>query len=155
VRFQVTGRGLYTVRPYWRACMRVICCTGAGGVRVSPTCGAAPRACVSAGSTAATGGNISCTSALTATSVDQLDVATADDALRSSPARRGRRVGRAAQPSYVTAARPGGALCSAPVQALALPTHAGLCLRAKALGGFVAPLGLMMKILAAGMPTVR
>jgi len=82
-------------------------------------------------------------------------VATADDALRSSPARRGRRVGRAAQPSYVTAARPGGALCSAPVQALALPTHAGLCLRAKALGGFVAPLGLMMKILAAGMPTVR
>ena len=44
------------------------------------------RACVSAGSTAATGGNISCTSALTATSVDQLDVVTADDALRSSPA---------------------------------------------------------------------
>ena len=41
---------------------------------------------MSAGSTAATGGNISCTSALTATSVDQLDVVTADDALRSSPA---------------------------------------------------------------------
>jgi len=64
--------------------------TAAPGVRMSAACEAPARACVSAGSTAATGGNISCTSALTATSVDQLDVATADDALRSSPARRGR-----------------------------------------------------------------
>lgn len=59
-----------------------------GGATVSAAAGLRKcrRACVSAGSTAATGGNISCTSALTATSVDQLDVVTADDALRSSPA---------------------------------------------------------------------
>lgn len=58
-----------------------LCFNGAVGVLL---------ACVSAGSTAATGGNISCTSALTATRVDQLDVVTADDALRSSPAAAGR-----------------------------------------------------------------